>query len=146
MSIKGSVITPVLAAQKGPRFDPQTFLSTSDFGRTIANFSKNQPIFVQGDSSDAVFYIHEGKVRIIVVSKTGKEATIAVLDEGDFFGEGCLAGQPLRICSATAMTDCAVMRIDKKSMMTAIHRETCVFRYVRGIFADAKYPIRSGFG
>jgi CRP-like cAMP-binding protein len=120
---RGSVITPVQAAKKSQRFDPQTFLSTSDFGRTIATFSKNQLIFAQGDSSDAVFYIQKGKVRIIVVSKTGKEATIAVLDEGDFFGEGCLAGQPLRMCSATAMIDCAVMRIDKNSMMTAIHRE-----------------------
>jgi len=71
--------------------------------------------FVQGDSADAVFYIRKGKVRLSVVSKMGKEATIGVLSEGDFFGEGCLAGQPLRMCSATAMTDCTVMRIDKKS-------------------------------
>jgi CRP/FNR family transcriptional regulator, cyclic AMP receptor protein len=120
---KEFVITHVQAAKKSPGFDPQTFLSTSELGRTIAAFSKNQLIFVQGDPSDAIFYIQKGKVRIIVVSKTGKEATIAVLNEGDFFGEACLTGQSLRMCSATAMTDCVVMRIDKKSMLAAIHRE-----------------------
>jgi len=70
-----------------------------------------------------VFYIREGKVRLTVVSKIGKEATIGILNKGDFFGEGCLTGQPLRLCSATAMTDCTVMRIDKKSMMEVLHRE-----------------------
>src|SRR6202790_5398422 len=80
-------------------------------------------IFAQGDSSDAVFYIQEGKVKLTVVSKNGKEATIGILNEGDFFGEGCLTGQPLRMCSATAVTHCSVMRIDKKAMMEVIHRE-----------------------
>jgi CRP/FNR family transcriptional regulator, cyclic AMP receptor protein len=73
--------------------------------------------------SDAVFYIQKGKVSLTVVSKTGKEATIGILQEGDFFGEGCLAGQRLRLCSATAMTDCAVMRIEKKSMVKTLHEE-----------------------
>src|ERR1700722_18655636 len=78
----------------------------------------------QGDSADSVFYIQKGKVKLSVVAKRGKEATIGILNEGDFFGEGCLTGQPLRMCSATAMTDCTVvMRIDKKSMMEVIHRE-----------------------
>ena len=111
------------AAKKRRQFDPHTFLSTIDLGRTIADFPKKQTIFAQGDSSDAVFYIQKGRVRLTVVSKTGKEATIGILNEGDFFGEGCLTGQPLRMCSATAMTDCTVMRIDKKSMMEVIHRE-----------------------
>jgi CRP/FNR family cyclic AMP-dependent transcriptional regulator len=106
------------------KFDPKTFLSTIDGGgRKIAAVPKKQTIFVQGDSSDAVFYIQQGKVRLTVVSNLGKEATIGILNEGDFFGEGCLTGQTLRLCSATAMTDCTVMRIDKKSMMDVIHRE-----------------------
>ena len=114
---------PVTAAEKGIKFDPKTFLSTIDGGRKVADFSKKQKIFVQGDSSDAVFYIQKGKVKLTVVSKSGKEATIGILNEGDFFGEGCLTGQPLRLCSATAMTDCSVMRIDKKAMMDVLHRE-----------------------
>src|SRR5438874_7321186 len=116
-------MTPVVAAKKFSKFDPKTFLSTIDGGRKIAPFPKKQTIFVQGDSSDAVFYIQKGKVRLTVVSKTGKEATIGILNAGDFCGEGCLTGQPLRLCSATAMTDCTVMRIDKKSMMDVLHRE-----------------------
>jgi CRP/FNR family transcriptional regulator, cyclic AMP receptor protein len=116
-------MTPVAAAKKRRKFDPQTFLSTIDEGRTIAAFPKKQAIFAQGDTADAVFYIQTGKVKLTVVSKTGKEATIGILNEGDFFGEGCLTGQPLRLCSATAMTDCTVMRIDKQSMMDVLHRE-----------------------
>ena len=116
-------MTPVRAVKKRRKFDLKTFLSTIDGGRTIADVPKKQTIFSQGDSSDSVFYIQSGKVKLTVVSKTGKEATIAILREGDFFGEGCLTGQPLRMCSATAMTSCTVMRIDKKSMMSVIHRE-----------------------
>jgi CRP/FNR family cyclic AMP-dependent transcriptional regulator len=86
-------------------------------------FAKKKTIFAQGDSSDAVFYIQKGKVKLTVVSEVGKEATIGILNEGDFFGEGCLTGQPLRLCSATAMTDCSVMNIDKKSMNDVLHRE-----------------------
>jgi CRP/FNR family transcriptional regulator, cyclic AMP receptor protein len=116
-------MTPVVAGKKLSKFDPKTFLSTMDGGRKIAAFPKKQPIFVQGDSSDAGFYIQEGKVRLTVVSKNGKEATIGILNKGDFFGEGCLTGQPVRLCSATAVIDCSVMRIDKKSMMEVLHRE-----------------------
>jgi CRP-like cAMP-binding protein len=116
-------MTPVTAAKKRREFDPQTFLSTIDGGRTIAGCPKKQTIFAQGDPSDAVFYIQHGEVKLTVVAKGGKEATIGILNEGDFFGEGCLAGQPLRMCSATAMTDCSMMRIDKKSMMEVLHRE-----------------------
>jgi CRP/FNR family transcriptional regulator, cyclic AMP receptor protein len=116
-------MTPVAAAKKGRGFNPQTFLSTIDGGRKTLSLPKNQMVFSQGDSSDAVFYIQKGRVRLSVVSKKGKEATIGVLNEGSFFGEGCLAGQPLRMCSATAMTDCTLMRIDKKSMMEVLHRE-----------------------
>jgi CRP-like cAMP-binding protein len=113
----------VVAGKKLIKFDPQTFLSTINGGRQIAAFLKKQTIFTQGDSSDAVFYIKEGKVKLTVVSKIGKEATIGILSEGAFFGEGCLTGQTLRLCSATAMTDCSVMRIDKKSMIKVVHEE-----------------------
>ncbi len=116
-------MTAVVAAKKLIKFDSKTFLSTIDGGRKIAAFANNRTIFAQGDSSDAVFYIQQGKVKLTVVSKIGKEATIGILNEGDFFGEGCLTGQPLRLCSATAMTDCSVMRIDKKSMVEVLHRE-----------------------
>src|SRR5271166_382164 len=114
-------MTPVAAAAKRRKFDTKTFLSTINGGRKIEAFSKKQTIFVQGDSSDAVFYIKEGKVKLSVLSQIGKEATIGILNEGDFFGEGCLAGQLLRMCSATAMTDCSVMRIEKKTMMEVLH-------------------------
>jgi len=113
-------MTPVKAAKKRRKFDPQAFLSTIDAGRSIASFAKKQTIFAQGDLSDAVFYIQEGRVKLTVVAKGGNEATIGILTQGDFFGEGCLAGQPLRMCSATAMADCSVMRIDKKSMIEVL--------------------------
>jgi CRP-like cAMP-binding protein len=116
-------MTPVVAAKRLSKFNPHTFLSTINGGRKIEAAPKKQTIFAQGDSSDAVFYIREGKVRLTVVSKIGKEATIGILNKGDFFGEGCLTGQPLRLCTATAMSDCSVMRIDKKSMMEVLHRE-----------------------
>jgi len=110
-------------AKKISKFDPDTFLSTVNGGRKIEAFAKKQTIFAQGDSSNAVFYIKEGKVKLTVVSEIGKEATIGILSEGAFFGEGCLTGQRLRLSSAIAMTDCSVMRIEKKSMMEVLHRE-----------------------
>ena len=116
-------MSPRAAAEKLIKFDSKTFLSTINGGRKISAFAKKQTIFVQGDLSDAVFYIQKGKVKLTVVSQIGKEATIGILNEGDFFGEGCLAGQPLRLYSATAMTDSTVMKIDKKSMVEVLHRE-----------------------
>jgi CRP-like cAMP-binding protein len=113
----------VVASKKLTKFDPKTFLSTIDGGRKIAAFTKKQTIFTQGDSSDSVFYIQQGKVKLTVVSEVGKEATIGILNEGSFLGEGCLTGQALRLCSATAMTDCSVMQIDKKAMTEVLHRE-----------------------
>ena len=104
-------------------FDPHQFLGRIGEGRKFLLFPKKQIIFVQGDLADAVFYIQTGKVKLTVVSKTGKEATIGILGDGDFFGEGSLAGQGLRMGAATALTDCAVLRIDKKAMMKALHRE-----------------------
>jgi CRP-like cAMP-binding protein len=114
-------MTPVTAAKKQRKFDPHIFLATIDSGRRIVAFLQKETVFPQGDSSDAVFYIQEGKVKLTVVSQGGKEATIGILSRGDFFGEGCLTGQPLRMCTATALTDCSVTRIERKAMMEVIH-------------------------
>src|ERR1700687_13376 len=114
---------PRAAAKKGGAFDPLSFLATIGEGRKSVLFQRKQGIFAQGDAADAVFYIQTGKVRLTVVSNDGKEATIGILGDGECFGEGALAGQALRMGSATAMTDCAVLRIDKKAMMQALHRE-----------------------
>jgi len=112
-----------VGTKKNREFDPNTFLATIGDGRRMVAVSKKQAIFVQGDDADAVFYIQKGKVRLTVVSKTGKEATIGIVNERNFFGEGSLAGQIRRMGSAAAMTDCELLRIDKKAMMTALHRE-----------------------
>jgi CRP/FNR family cyclic AMP-dependent transcriptional regulator len=109
--------------KKKREFHPKQFLATIGRGRTIVAVRKKQTIYAQGAACDAVFYIQKGKVRLTVVSESGKEATIGILTTGDFFGEGGLAGQPLRMGSATAMTDCELMRIDKKAMMLALHQE-----------------------
>jgi CRP/FNR family transcriptional regulator, cyclic AMP receptor protein len=108
---------------KNRDFDPKRFLATIGGGRKVVVFTEKQTIFRQGDAADAVFYVETGKVRLTVVSPTGKEATLAILSEGDFFGEGSLAGQALRTVSATAMNSCKLMRIDKSAMMLALHRE-----------------------
>jgi CRP-like cAMP-binding protein len=114
---------PPPALKNGRKFDPQEFLDTIGEGRKALLFPKKQSVFTQGDPADAVFYLQTGKVRLTVVSKNGKEATIGILSEGSFFGEGSLAGQPLRMGTATAMTDCAVLRIEKKAMVDTLHRE-----------------------
>src|SRR5581483_10743687 len=119
-----SIMTPVNAAKMKKRdFDPMKFLTSIGEGRKIVTFQSKQTIYAQGAACDAVFYIQKGKVRLTVVSKNGKEATVGILNPGDFFGEGGLAGQPLRMGSAIAVTDCELMRIDKKAMMLALHRE-----------------------
>jgi CRP/FNR family cyclic AMP-dependent transcriptional regulator len=109
--------------KKSREFDPNTFLATIGDGRKSLAFSRKQGIFAQGDVADAVFYIQKGKIRLTVVSKSGREATIGIVDEGNFFGEGSLAGQALRMGAAAAMTDCQLLRIEKKAMMDALHRE-----------------------
>jgi CRP-like cAMP-binding protein len=116
-------MTPIAPSKMKREFDPNTFLATIGEGRKILAASKKQMIFTQGDGADAVFYIQSGKVRLTVVSKTGRGATIGILKEGDFFGEGALAGQIVRMGSAAALTDCELLRIDKKAMMEALHRE-----------------------
>jgi len=109
--------------KKSREFDPKTFLATIGEGRKLLVVPAKQAIFTQGDPADAVFYIQKGKVRLTVVSKTGREATIGLLNGGSFFGEGALAGQVLRMGSAAAMTECELLRVEKKAMMSALHRE-----------------------
>ncbi|HEY4933010.1 MAG TPA: cyclic nucleotide-binding domain-containing protein [Terriglobales bacterium] len=99
------------------RFDPKAFLATIGAGRKILSFESGQPIYVQGDPADSVFYVQKGKIKLTVVSTAGKEATIGVLGEGSYFGEGCLAGQATRMGSVSAMPECTILRIEKKSMM-----------------------------
>ena len=115
-------MTPV-TAKKNRGFDPDTFLATIGEGRKLLLVAKKKIIYAQGDRADAVFYLQEGKVRLTVVSHSGKEATIGILSEGSFFGEGALAGQIVRMGSAAAMTDCELLRVDKTAMMDALHRE-----------------------
>jgi CRP-like cAMP-binding protein len=112
-------MTPVAATgQKLKQFDPRIFLSVMNGGRKLVDFPTKRAIFRQGDASDAVFYIQTGKVQL-----TGKEAVIGILKEGDFFGESCLTGEPLRLSTATALTDCSVMRIEKSAMIRVLHEE-----------------------
>src|ERR1700683_2018352 len=94
-------------------FDPKVFLAKVNGGRVISNYRKDQTVFRQGDPANAVFYIRSGKVKATVVSEQGKEAVVAILGADDFFGEGCLAGQPLRMASAAAMSACSIMRLEK---------------------------------
>ena len=102
-------------------FDPKAFLAKADKGRTLADHPKNHKIFLQGDPADAIFYIQKGKIKLTVVSQQGKEAVVAILGAGDFFGEGCLAGQPQRMASATTMSDCSIMRLEKAGVIRLLH-------------------------
>lgn len=105
-------------------FDPQAFLANAGVGRTVHHYGPKQAVFSQGERADAVFYIQEGRVRLTVLSKQGKEATIALLGPGDFLGEGCLASdQPIRLATATAITDSSILRIEKKRMLRTLHEE-----------------------
>ena len=112
-----------MPAKKNRDFDPKKFLATIGEGRKVLAFPKKGKIFTQGDAAVAVFYIQEGKVSLTVVSPIGKEATLGILNKGEFFGEGGLAGRPFRMGSATAMTDCELLQIDNKAMTLALHRE-----------------------
>jgi len=111
-------------SSRGPlAFDPNLLLAKLGSGKTVQNYRDKQSIFSQGDPADAVFYVQKGKVKITVVSKRGKEAVIAILQEGDFFGEGCLSAQPLRISTASALQRTTAMRLDKKVMVSLLHKE-----------------------
>ena len=112
------------SAKREPDFNPHTFLSTIGKGRDLVSFPKNKTIFAQGDPTDGIFFVQTGKVQLSVVSEAGKEATLGILSEGDFFGEGGLAGQPVRMSSATAVTsNCVLLHVEKKAMILAMDRE-----------------------
>jgi CRP/FNR family transcriptional regulator, cyclic AMP receptor protein len=102
-------------------FDPKTFLAKVGTGKTILEFHKNQHVYEQGDAADTVFYVQKGKVKLTVVSDQGKEAVVAILERGQFFGEGCMNGHALRIATTTAMEDCLITTITKAEMIAAIH-------------------------
>jgi CRP/FNR family cyclic AMP-dependent transcriptional regulator len=104
-------------------FDPKVFLATVNGGRTVSDYRKDDVVFSQGAPADAVFYIQKGKVKVAVTSEQGKEAVVAILDAGSFFGEGCLIGQPLRLARATATIDSCVMRVAKAEMLRVLHAE-----------------------
>jgi CRP/FNR family transcriptional regulator, cyclic AMP receptor protein len=104
-------------------FSSKVFLAEAAGGRTVSQYRKNQKIFSQGDQADSVFYIIDGKVKFSVISEHGKEAIVAILGADEFCGEGCLAGQPVRMATATAMTDCQIMRIEKRAMVRILHDE-----------------------
>ena len=112
-----------MKSKEKPVFDPKIFLARVGHGRTITSFKENQRIFSQGDPADAVFYIQKGKVKLTVVSIPGKEAVIGILGSRDFFGEGCLAGQPLRLATAVALSECAIVRLEKQATIRALHKE-----------------------
>jgi CRP/FNR family transcriptional regulator, cyclic AMP receptor protein len=124
LGLKLQLMASLAKANKISReFNPDTFLATIGQGRKNLTFARKQPIFAQGDAADAVYYIQKGKVKLTVVSQTGREATLGLLGVENFFGEGALAGQALRMGSASAMTDCEIQRIEKRAMMDALHRE-----------------------
>ncbi len=104
-------------------FDPKIFLAKVGAGKTILEFHKNQNIFAQGDVADTVFYLQKGRVKLTVLSEQGKEAVVAILEPGQFFGEGCLNGHPLRIASTTTMEECLVTSITKEAMLALLHTE-----------------------
>ena len=110
------------AKAKAP-FDPKTFLSRVNGGRTIAEYARHQIVYRQGDPADAVFYVQTGKAKVTVVSKQGKEAVVALLAPGDFFGEGCLAGQAVRLATVITLSTCAITRIPKAEIVGIIHSE-----------------------
>jgi len=112
-----------LRKRRKTSFDPKTFLAKVGEGKTISRYRKGQVVFSQGQVADAVFYIQQGKVKLTVVSEQGKEAVVAILGPGQFFGEGCLNGHPLRIATTRAIDECVLTRLEKATMIATIHSE-----------------------
>ena len=106
-----------------PPFDLRRFLIKASGGQTSGDYRINDRVFAQGDTANAVFYIQEGKVKLTVLSKQGKEAVVAILKDGDFFGEGCLAGQQVRMATAVAISACSIMKVEKAAAMKLLHEE-----------------------
>ena len=114
---------PITANQKSPPIDWAAFLAGISHGKTVLEYGADRTIFAQGDPADSVWYLHKGKVKLAVTSQQGKEAIVTILGGNEFFGEGCLAGQPLRISTATAVTDCTLYRIEKALMVRLLHEQ-----------------------
>jgi CRP/FNR family cyclic AMP-dependent transcriptional regulator len=112
-----------MARKAQSTFDPKAFLATVGQGHTVSDLRKDEVVFRQSAAADAVFYIQKGKIKIVVASQQGKEAVVGVMNPGEFFGEGCLIGQPLRLATAKAMTESQVVRVSKAEMMRVIHDE-----------------------
>jgi len=106
-----------------PPFDPKAFLAKADGGKTIENYHEGQIVFSQGGPADSIFYIRRGKIKLTVVSTHGKEAVVAIVGEGAFFGEGCLAGQPVRMAAAVTMSECTIVRLEKAATIRVLHDE-----------------------
>jgi CRP/FNR family transcriptional regulator, cyclic AMP receptor protein len=104
-------------------FNVKGFLTTVVDGTSVSNYQKNRKIFAQGDAADAVLYLQEGQVKLSIISELGKEAVVALHQQGEFFGEGCLSAQPLRLATATAITDCVITRLDKGTVVRVLHDE-----------------------
>ncbi|NVN88891.1 MAG: Crp/Fnr family transcriptional regulator [Rhodopseudomonas sp.] len=107
----------------GAEFDPRSFLAKVGTGKSILKFKKDQVVFAQGDTADSVFYIQEGRVKVVVLSEQGKEAVVGILEQGQFFGEGCLNGHQVRISTTIAMQDCVITSITRPAMLAALHSE-----------------------
>jgi CRP/FNR family cyclic AMP-dependent transcriptional regulator len=112
-----------MAGKAESTFDPKIFLATVGQGHTVSDLRKDEVVFRQSAAADAVFYVQQGKIKIVVASQQGKEAVVGVMNPGEFFGEGCLIGQPLRLATAKAMTESQVVRVSKAEMMRVIHDE-----------------------
>jgi CRP/FNR family cyclic AMP-dependent transcriptional regulator len=112
-----------MATKRRRLFDPKSFLAKVGDGRGIAKYGKDQTVYSQGEPADAVFYVQKGKVKLTVVSEQGKEAVVAIFGPGEFFGEGCLAGQAQRIATVTTMTDAVIVRLEKAAIVQVIHEE-----------------------
>ena len=119
---KGKPTLPA-AERKAQAVDWAAFLAGISRGKTVLEYGANRTIFVQGDPADSVWYLQRGEVKLAVTSKQGKEAIVSVLGDNEFFGEGCLAGQPVRITSAVAVTDCTLYRIEKLLMVRLLHED-----------------------
>ena len=112
-----------MARKAEAAFDPKVFLATVSHGRTASDYRKEDVVFRQASPADSVFYVLKGKIKIVVASKQGKEAVVGILGPGEFFGEGCLIGQPLRLATARSMVDSEVLRVGKAEMVRVLHTE-----------------------
>ena len=112
-----------MATKRTAPFNPKTFLAQVGDSRTTLQCQRNQILFTQGDTANAVFYVQAGRVKLSVVSQQGKVAVVAMLERGNFFGEGCLAGQPVCMATATSLDNSSILRIDKQAMIDVLHNE-----------------------